>query len=293
MISRVTTQAMTQTALRNLQSGLTTLSRLQDQATSQRAFAVPSDDPAAASTALDIHAAQRRATQYARNIDDGLAWLTTVDNSLTASTDLLSRARDLTAQGANSGALDATALEAIAVELEGIRSELLAQANTRVLGRSVFAGTSDAPAFAADYSFSGIAGGEVHRRISDGETVRVDASGAEAFGVGAASVFAVLDAVVADLRSGRNVGPRLAEIDDRLNTMLGVQGAVGARQNQVLRAKEAALDAKVSLEAQRAAVEDVDTVEVLVALRAQELVYQSALSVTARVLQPTLLDFLA
>jgi flagellar hook-associated protein 3 FlgL len=293
MISRVTSQAMTQTALRNLQSGLTTLSRLQDQATSQRAFAVPSDDPAAASTALDIHAAQRRTTQYARNIDDGLAWLTTVDNSLTASTDLLSRARDLTAQGANSGALDATALEAIAVELEGIRSELLAQANTRVLGRSVFAGTSDAPAFAADYSFSGVAGGEVHRRISDGETVRVDASGAEAFGVGAGSVFAVLDAVVADLRSGTNVGPRLAQIDDRLNTMLGVQGAVGARQNQVLRAKEAALDATVSLEAQRAAVEDVDTVEVLVALRAQELVYQSALSVTARVLQPTLLDFLA
>lgn len=293
MISRVTSQAMTQTALRNLQSGLTTLSRLQDQATSQRAFAVPSDDPAAASKTLDIHAAQRRTTQYARNIDDGLAWLTTVDNSLTASTDLLSRARDLTAQGANSGALDATALEAIAVELEGIRAELLAQANTRVLGRSVFAGTSDTAAFAADYSFSGVAGGEVHRRISDGETVRVDASGAEAFGVGADSVFAVLDAVVADLRSGQNVGSRLAQIDERLNTMLGVQGAVGARQNQVLRAKEAALDATVSLEAQRAAVEDVDTVEVLVALRAQELVYQSALSVTARVLQPTLLDFLA
>lgn len=293
MITRVTSQAMTQTALRNLQSGLNTLSRLQEQATSQRAFAVPSDDPAAASTALDIHAAQRRTTQYARNIDDGLAWLTTVDNSLTASTGLLSRARDLTAQGANSGALDPTALEAIAVELEGIRAELLAQANTRVLGRSVFAGTSDAPAFAAGYSFSGIAGGEVHRRISDGETVRVDASGAEAFGTGAGSVFAVLDAVVADLRSGQNVGPRLAEIDDRLNTMLGVQGAVGARQNQVLRAKEAALDATVSLEAQRAAVEDIDTVEVLVALRAQELVYQSALSVTARVLQPTLLDFLA
>jgi len=293
MITRVTSQAMTHTALRNLQSGLSTLSRLQEQATSQRAFAVPSDDPAAASTALDIHAAQRRTTQHARNIDDGLAWLTTVDNALTASTSLLSRARDLTAQGANSGALDPTALEAIAVELEGIRAELLAQANTRVLGRSVFAGTSDAAAFAADYSYSGIAGGEVHRRISDGETVRVDADGAEAFGVGAGSIFAVLDAVVADLRSGQNVGPRLAEIDDRRNTMLGVQGAVGARQNQVLRAKEAALDATVSLEAQRAAVEDIDTVEVLVALRAQELVYQSALSVTARVLQPTLLDFLA
>jgi flagellar hook-associated protein 3 FlgL len=293
MISRVTSQAMTHTALRNLQGGLTNLARLQEQATSQRAFSAPSDDPAAAARVLDLHAAQRLNTQFGRNIDDGLTWLTTADNSLTSSIGLLQRARDLTTQGANTGALDPTALEAIAVELEGIRSELLAQANTRVLGRSVFAGTSDAAAFAPDYSFSGVAGDEVHRRISEGETVRVDASGAEAFGVGGASAFALLDNIVADLRSGQNVGARLGEIDERLNTMLGVQGAVGARQNQVLRAKEAALDATVSLEAQRAAAEDVDTVEVLVKLRAQELVYQSALSVTARVLQPTLLDFLA
>ncbi|MDF2918057.1 MAG: flagellar hook-associated protein 3 [Microbacterium sp.] len=74
--------------------------------------------------------------------------------------------------------------------------------------------------------------------------------------------------------------------------MLGVQGTVGARQNQIMRAKDAAADATVSLEAQRAAVEDIDTVEVLVALKSQELVYQSALAVTARVMQPTLMDFL-
>lgn len=293
MISRVTSQTMTATALRNLQSGLGDLARLQAQATSQRKFAAPSDDPAAASATLGIHAAQRRNEQYGRNINDGLAWLTTVDTAISTSTDLLSRARDLTVQGANVGALDVTAREAIAVELEGIRAELLAQANTTILGRSVFAGTSEEAAFAADYSFSGVVGSSVQRRISDGETVRVDADGAEVFGVGAGSVFALMDTIVADLRSGQNVGARITEIDDRRNSMLGVQGAVGARQNQVLRAREAALDATVSLESQRAAVEDIDTVEVLVQLQAQQLVYQSALSVTARVLQPTLLDFLA
>ena len=41
-----------------------------------------------------------------------------------------------------------------------------------------------------------------------------------------------------------------------------------------------------------AAVEDVDSVEVLVRLQAQELVYRSALAVTGRVLQPTLMEFL-
>lgn len=294
MITRVTSQTMTQVALRNLQGGLGDLARLQAQATSQRAFATPSEDPSAASAVLDLHAAQRRTEQFARNIDDGLAWVTTVDSALSASTALLQRVRDLTAQGANDGALGATAKEAIAVELEGLRTELLAQANTSLLGRSVFAGTSELPAFAAgDYGFSGTAGAEVRRRVSESETVRVDADGAAAFGVGAGSVFALVDAIVGDLRAGVNVGSRLGEIDDRLDAMLGVQGAVGARQSQITRAKEATLDSTVSLEARRAQAEDVDTVEVFVKLQAQELAYQSALAVTARVLPPRLMDFLA
>lgn len=292
MISRVTTQTMTQAAMRNLQGGLGDLAKLQAQATSQRAFAAPSDDPSAAATTIELHAAQRRTAQYARNVDDGLAWVTTVDSALTSATKLLGRVRDLTVQGANTGVLDATAREAIAVELEGLRGGMLALANTTYLGRSVFAGTSDTAAFSAGYAFSGADGAEVRRRLSDGETVRVDADGGEVFGAGAASVFALIDTIVADLRSDTNVGPRLGEIDARLQTMLGAQGAVGARQLQIERAKEATLDSSVSLEARRAAVEDVDTVEVFVRLQAQELVYKSALAVTSRVMQPTLMDFL-
>ncbi|WP_354002940.1 hypothetical protein [Microbacterium elymi] len=56
MISRVTAPAMAQSAMRHLQANLAQLARLQEQATSQRAFAVPSDDPAAAATALQVHA---------------------------------------------------------------------------------------------------------------------------------------------------------------------------------------------------------------------------------------------
>jgi len=292
MISRVTTSSMTQTATRHLQANRAELARLQEQASSQRAFSAPSDDPAAAAAALGLHGEQRRTAQYARNVDDGFAWLTTADSAISASTALLGRARDLTLQGANTGAMDATALEAIAVELEGIRDELLAKANTTVLGRSVFAGTSDQPAFAADLSFTGTPGSEVVRRVSDESSIRVDTDGAAVFGVGAGSAFAMLDRIVADLRAGVNVGSRVAEIDDRLTAMLGAQGAVGVRQAQMERAKEAIVQDSVSLEARRAAVEDVDSVEVLVRLQAQELVYRSALAVTGRVLQPSLMEFI-
>lgn len=148
--------------------------------------------------------------------------------------------------GANDGALDATAKEALAVELEGIRKELLSQANTRLLGRSVFAGTSDTAAFAADYSHSGVPGAEVTRRVSDAASVRVDTDGAAVYGTGDDSVFALVDKIVADLRSGTNVGPRLGEIDGRRTAMLAVQGSVGTRQAQIERAKEAAVQNSVS-----------------------------------------------
>lgn len=292
MISRVTSTSMTQSAMRQLQVNLSELSRLQEKAISQRAFLSPSEDPSAATTTLRLHGEQRRTEQYARNIDDGLAWLTTADSAISGATALLGRVRSLTVQGANDGAMDATAKEAIAVELEGIRDEMLATANRTVLGRFVFAGTSDTPAFAADYSHSGVAGSEVLRRVSDEASIRVDADGAAVFGTGGDSVFALIDNIVADLRTGVNVGARLTEIDVRRTAMLSAQGAVGVRQLQMERAKEATVESSVSLEARRAAVEDVDSVEILVQLKAQELVYQSSLSVTARVLQPSLMEFL-
>ncbi len=292
MISRVTASSMTTSAMRQLQTNLSELSRLQEQATSQRAFLAPSDDPAAAATTLRLHAEQRRTDQYARNIDDGMAWLATADSAISASTALLARARNLTVQGANDGAMDATAKEAIAVELEGIRDELLAQANTTVLGRSVFAGTSDTAAFDTAGAFSGLPGAEVVRRVSDQASIRVDTDGAAVFGTDGDSAFALLDRIIADLRGGVNIGPRLEEIDQRRSAMLSAQGAVGARQSQMERVKETTLQDSVSLEARRAAVEDVDSVEVLVRLQAQELVYRSALAVTGRVLQPTLMEFL-
>ncbi|OAN40258.1 flagellar hook-associated protein 3 [Microbacterium sp. H83] len=285
---------MTQQSLRTLQTNLVERERLQNQAASQRAFRSPSEDPAAAATTLGVHGDQSRVAQYARNLSDGLAWVTTIDTALGASTDLLNRARDLTSQGANAGALSPTARESIAQELETISAELLAQANTTVLGRSVFAGTSDAAsAFEpGTFAFNGSPGDGVTRRISDNETVRVDYDGAQAFGAGADSAFALLRDIAAELRGGANVGARLGDIDARLTDVVAARGAAGARQSQIERASAQNLSVSVDLEARRTEVENVDSLEVLVRLQSAELVFQSALKVTATSLQTNLLEFL-
>jgi flagellar hook-associated protein 3 FlgL len=191
------------------------------------------------------------------------------------------------------------AKEAIAIQLEGLKTELLNTANTKYLGRTIFAGTADtgfaftdatpAPGYA--YASAGTTG-TVERQVDASTTVRVDVTGTDVFGEGADSVFALVDQIVTDLRGGTNVNPRLAELDTHLNAILGQHGAVGARHAQILRAEETNMERSGSLEAQRSGIEDVDLGEIVLELKLQEVTYQSALAVTARVLQPTLMDFL-
>lgn len=293
MITRVTTMTMMQSSARHLQAAASQLANAQERASGFRALSRPSDDPSATASAIRVRAAQQQNQQYARNIQDGNGWLSTIDSALTSTTRLIGRARDLTLQGANDGAVSPTQKEAIATELESIRDLLLAEANTSYLGRNVFAGTSDAGrAFSAAYAYEGGAG-TVERRIGEGATVRVDADGRAAFGAGDDSVFATIDRIAADLRSGVNVSARLDELDGHRSTVLAAHAAVGARHATVLAASETNLADKVDLESTRSRLEDLDVAETAIELQMHALAHQAALSATARALRPTLMDFLA
>lgn len=292
MISRVTAQTTMRAAQQNLQHSASELARLQERSTSLNKISRPSDDPIGTADSMRIRAEQKQNDQYSRNINDGTGWLTTVDSALATTTDLVQKIRDLTVQGANDGSMSIEAKEAIAVELEGLRAELMNTANIKYLGRTVFAGTSDAGvAFNPDLSYAGTGNG-VERRIDANTTVQVDVDGRDVFGVGATSLFATVDTIVADLRGGTNVGTHLDALDTHLDAILGQHGAVGARHAQILRAEEMNMERSGSLEAQRSGIEDLDLGEMVLELKLQEVNYQSALAVTSRVLQPTLMDFL-
>jgi flagellar hook-associated protein 3 FlgL len=281
-------------AQHNLQSSASALSKLQSQAGTQARITRPSDDPAGTAESMRIRADQRAMTQYGTNIDDGLNWLSTADSALTNATDLLQKVRDLVVQGSNSGSLSASAREAIATQLDALKPALLSAANTQFAGRPIFAGNSNAGvAFNPDASYTGTPGSTVERRVSPTATVRVDVDGAAAFGAGATSVFSLVDTISSDLRAGTDVSAHLAAIDTHLSAILGEQAKVGTRYTQLETNKELNMAQSGSLESQRANVEDVDLSKVILELKSQEVAYQTALSVTARALQPTLMSFLS
>ncbi|WP_338419187.1 flagellar hook-associated protein FlgL [Cryobacterium breve] len=293
-MNRVTTHTQVRTAQANLQANLARMAELQERATSLKAIDRPSDDPARTADSLAVRAEQRALTQYMSNADNANGWLTTADTALSEVTNLLNQVRDVTVQGANEGALTPTAREGLAASLDGLNESLLAQANARHLGRSVFAGNSDAGvAFTPGFTFTGTPTASVDRRIGADTTVKVDADGAAVFGEGTDSVFALIATIAADLRSGGpNVNAHLAALDLRMKTVLTARTDVGVRQAQIQKAGDTLVQHKGNLEAQRAGIEDVDLAQAILDLKVQEVTYQAALSVTARVLQPTLMDFL-
>lgn len=294
IVSRSTHLGMAQTANRHLQTAMSELARLQDRASSRQAITRPSDDPRAAADALTLRSELARIAQGERNASNADGWLTTVDSALSSSTSILQRVRDLTVQGANSATMSPAAREGLAAEFDGLRDDLLTQADAQYLGRFVFAGDSAAGgATSAGYLFTGSGAAPVVRRIDQGDAgVRVDADGRAVFGEGAQSVFALLDTIAAELRSGAPVGDRIADVDRHLTAVVTAHAEIGSRQTQLERASAALADRKIDVTSQRSRVEDVDLAETILQLSVQSTVYQAALATTARVLPPTLVDFL-
>lgn len=293
-IGRVTQRMLTEGSLDQLQRGLGRLARVQEQLSTGRIINRPSDNPTGTTAAMRLRSSMADQTQYSRNAQDGLGWLTQVDAALDSVTTTVKRARDLALQGANASAAGPVAREALAIEVDGLRQELLAKSNTTYLDSPVFGGvTGGSQAYDATGTYVGTLG-DVNRRIAGGVVVKVDVDGPDVFGDGATSAFAELAALSTALRAGDQAGISAAinTLNTRIDTVTGARTAAGTRFQRLEQADQAATDARISLEKQLSNVENADLAETTVELKLQEVAYQAALAATSRVMQPSLLDFL-
>lgn len=293
MISRVTDQMILANSQANLQTQLQQLSVLQDEASSQQAISKPSDDPSGMAMSLALKRQQAANAQYSSNAHDATNWLTAVGGALSASVTSLQSVRSLVV-GSGDPTLSATAKASIVSQLQGLKAELLSQANTSYLGRPVFAGNSDAGAAfsGSGYAYNGTPGTTVSRAIGASTTVSVSGDGAASYGVGAGSVFALIDTITSGIQAGTDVTSQLSAIDSRISAVSSQQSLVAANYNAVQQGQSALTAQAAQLTTQRSGVDGVDLTKTLVELSAQQNAYQAALGVTSKALQPTLMSFL-
>jgi flagellar hook-associated protein 3 FlgL len=282
--------------LTNLQNNLGRMAQIQEQMSSGKQISRPSDSPGGTVAAMQMRAEIRDNQQWSRNADDGLGWLGTIDQTLTSAVDSARRARNLTLGGLNSGALTPTAAEALALEIDGLREGMLGLANTHYLDRPIFGGTTaGTQAYDAAGTYLGPAtSAPVLRTVGANATVRVDQTGPEVFGPAGGDVFTVLAGISAALRTGDDTALRteLGNLDGAMNRMTGKLAEVGAAYNRLERMQTAADDRVVTLRTALSDVEDIDLPATIVELNLAQVAQQAALAATARVITPSLVDFL-
>ena len=291
---RVTEGSASFGSLMGLQSASSRLAALQAKMSSGKQITAPSDNPAGTVRALQLRAALRRSDQYATNASDGLGFLSTADAAYTGMVNLLQKARTIMVQGLNGGSLSSSSQNALADQVDAIRSTLVSMANTTYNNRPIFGGTT-AGAVAYDSAGNYVGdNGTVSRTVGDGATVQINQTGTQVFGAPGSDVFTLLSNISTSLRTnnGAALSGQLSSMDSSISGVNAAQAVQGAAYNRIQSTQAAQTLAATGLKTQLSDIQDIDIASMAVQVTTANTTYQAALQTTAAIRQLSLLDFL-
>lgn len=290
---RVTNSMMLSTLLRNLNTNMEKMSKSQEQMSSGSRINRPSDDPVGIVDSLRLRTNLTELKQFKSNAEDAQSWLDITDGAMDASGKLLDRVRYLTIQAATD-LNPQLALDAIATEISQLKEQLVQVANTKYGDRYVFSGTmTQTASFDPNNLALGYQGnnGQINYEVGAGTQIPINVDGTQAFG----NVFNVLQTIWDDVNAGNTLnlsGTDLGLLNTEIDNQLKVRADIGARVNRLDLAINRMDSQDVNLTGLLSKTEDVDVAELITKLKVQESVYNSSLAAGARIVQPTLMDFL-
>lgn len=298
MPNRVTQGMMNIQLLRNLNNNLGRLERLQDQMSTGRRINKPSDDPVGISFSMRYRSELAVNSQYQRNVDSAISWLSYTDKMLDQAGQVLHRARELAVQGAN-GTNSEESLNAMKSELEQLYDQMVSIGNSKFNGKYVFNGelTDEIPFPKPDDAMNAVTDtGEVQFEIGLGVRLAVNKTAEQVFGKSGDSdnIFQVLHDLIQSLENKNQIGigKAIEELDLRMNKFLEQRADIGAKTNRIELAEDRLKDIDLNLQSLQSKTEDADLAKVITSLKMDENVYQASLSAGAKLIRPSLLDFL-
>lgn len=139
MALRVAQQMIYQSSLDHMNSTLAQLMESNIQGASQKRINRPSDDPVGTTRVLNYRDSLTALDQYKTNISTAKGWLNLADSTMTQVSTVITRLKELAEQGAT-GTISADNRQQIASEARQLFKQLVAMANTKFDGKSIFGG---------------------------------------------------------------------------------------------------------------------------------------------------------
>ncbi|MFP7171052.1 flagellar hook-associated protein FlgL [Terribacillus sp. 7520-G] len=292
---RITQSMMSDRMLRNLSNSYSDLNKYSEQLSSGKKITKPSDDPVVATKGMGYRTEVREVEQYKRNLSEAQTWIDNSDSALNNATSALQRIRELAVQASN-GTYEEGQRENIAEEVDQLKEQLATIANTQVNGKYIFNGTNtDAAPVTINEDGSVTVDNNsnaVSLTLSKGVDVKVNVDGDAVFGE---KLFSDLESFSAALRSDtpdEDLDAYIGTIDENINSLINERADLGARMNRLDLVSSRLDDQELSATELMSNNEDAEMEEVIMNLVSQEAVHRAAMSAGARIIQPTLMDFL-
>lgn len=309
---RVTNNMLTNNLIYNLNENLKRMEFLQYQQASQKKFRVPSDDPIGVSKSLKFNTDLSKIDQYYRNAEDAYSWMTETESALADINEVFKRIYDLASQAANDTYSDDD-LTKIKEEVVELRNHLIQLGNSTYAGRHIFSGfETDKKLLNDDGTYNiNLKESEIFEyNVGVSETVKVNTLGGSVFGVvteentqnytgnvgeGDKAYFIdVLDKFETALENEDNeeIQNTIERSQNCMDRILAVMAEVGAKMNRLELTQNKLEDQKLNTRSLLSYNEDIDLTEVIIELTMAENVYRASLATGARIIQPSLVDFL-
>lgn len=282
--------------LRNLSNSYNKMATLQEQINTGKKITRPSQDPVVAMKGIGYRTDLGKVEQYQRNLGEVNNWLDSSDDALDKVGSALQRVQELVTK-ASTDTLTPDDRQKIENEITQIKEQIRDLGNTKVGGKYLFSGTNtnsplhDGTNFLTTATAPGV-NNDVNIEVYDGVEITVNTKGLDIF----QKIDDMMIGLEKDLQdsnmSGKDFDKYLTLKSDNEKFVLAARADIGARQNRVEMMEDRLGAQEIIVTKQLSSNEDIDYEKAITEMITQESIHRAALSVGARIIQPTLTDFL-
>ncbi|KGP73560.1 flagellar hook-associated protein FlgL [Pontibacillus yanchengensis] len=286
---RVTQNMLSNNMLRNVSNSYERMGKFQEQLSTGKKISKPSDDPVVAMKGMNYRTELTEIEQYKRNVGEVHNWMDNSDAALDKTTQSLQRLRELAVQGSN-GTYEEGQRKNIAKEVSQLKDHLQDIGNTKFNNKYIFNG-NDTTTKPIDSSGVSDNSEPVNIEVFDGIKIQTNVNPQEVF---SQDMFDKIDSFIGKLEGTESgsLDESIKDMSDLIDNTVNARADLGARMNRVDLIEDRLASQEISATKNLSDAEDADMEKVITNLKTQESVHRAALGVGARIIQPSLMDFL-
>ena len=302
---RLTNNMVIRNFLSNVGNAAGNVNKYQMQVQTGKTFQFASDAPIAAAKSIRYKSKISEFEQNQKNIADANELLKVTESTVDSYNDILQRISELSVDAAN-GTRGESERDAIAVEIEQLKKEIISLANTKYNGRYIFSGyetekklMNDDGTYNMDVTTMGVGKETINYNIGFGSEIQVNTLGPDVFGGKSeegepAGIMANIDNLLKAMESGDGgaISKAGASIEQSLQVGLDCLADIGARMNRLELTKNRVENSLANMEESLSINEDADYTESITNLASSKSIYEAALAAGSKTLSLSLMDYI-